>query len=105
MKNKFLDKVEEFIERVYIDKNKLKEYLLSGEDIRVYGTKLDGTNFVRDMHKTINGPAGRAMWRTRYWESPYNYMILWSDTDSEFRTIVLRNVEKVRFNNRTYLIK
>jgi hypothetical protein len=54
---------------------------------------------------STDGPGGRAMGGTIYWQSPYNYMIYFSETDGDFRTIVLKNVTKIVQENRTYYVK
>jgi hypothetical protein len=53
---------------------------------------------------SVDGPGGKAMGGTIYWRAPYNYMIYFSETDGDFRTIVLRNVTKIVQNGRSYLV-
>jgi hypothetical protein len=103
MKNSFLKRLHEFAERTEISQSKMREMTLTGEPFRIYATKLDGSNIVRDM-RSVEGPGGRAMFGTIYWQAPYNYMIYKQD-NGEFRTIVLRNVTKIVQNGRTYLVR
>lgn len=76
---------------------------LSGIPFRIYATKLDGSNIVRDMY-AVEGPGGKAMGGCIYWKAPYNYMIF-QQQDGEFRTIVLKNVTKIVQNGRSYLVR
>lgn len=104
MRNAFLNNLYEFAERTEISESQMRAMTLSGVPFRIYATKLDGSNIVRDMY-SVDGPGGRAMGGTIYWRSPYNYMIYFSETDGDFRTIVLRNVTKIVQNGRTYFVK
>jgi hypothetical protein len=104
MKNSFFKHLHEFAERTEISQSKMREMTLSGIPFRIYATKLDGSNIVRDMY-SVPGPGGKAMSGTIYWRSPYNYMIYFSETDGDFRTIVLRNVTKIMQDGRTYFVK
>jgi hypothetical protein len=81
----------------------MRAMTLTGVPFRIYASKLDGSNIVRDMY-SVDGPGGRAMGGTIYWRAPYNYMIYFSETDGDFRTIVLRNVTKIVQNGRSYLV-
>lgn len=103
--DKIIGKINDMIKKNFVNQIELKEYLLSGKVVELWGTKLDGSKLHRNFEKTIDGPGGRAMGGCRYWDTPYNYMILWSNTDNDFRTIVLRNVEKIRVGNKIYLVK
>lgn len=103
--DKILGKINALIGRNYITQIELKNFLLSGDIVELWGSKLDGTPLHREFYKNMEGPGGRAMMKVRYWDSPYNYMILYSKTDSDFRTIVLRNVTKVKINGKIYKVK
>jgi len=94
----------EFQKRTEISYQQMREMTLTGTPFRIYATKLDGSNIVRDMY-SVPGPGGKAMGGTIYWRAPYNYMIYYSQTDNNYRTIVLKNVTKIVQNGRTYLIK
>ena len=104
MKNSFFKHLHEFAERTEISESQMRAMTLTGVPFRIYASKLDGSNIVRDMY-SVDGPGGRAMGGTIYWRSPYNYMIYFSETDGDFRTIVLRNVTKIVQNGRTYLVR
>jgi hypothetical protein len=104
MKNSFFKHLQEFAERTEITQSQMRAMTLTGVPFRIYASKLDGSNIVRDMY-SVDGPGGRAMGGTIYWRSPYNYMIYFSETDGDFRTIVLRNVTKIVQNGRTYLVR
>lgn len=103
--DKILGKINALVGRNYINQIELKNFLLSGDIVELWGKKLDGTPLHREFYKNLDGPRGRAMWGVRYWDSPYNYMILYSKTDSDFRTIVLKNVEKVKIGGKIYKVK
>ena len=103
MKNSFLKHLHEFAERTEISQSQMRAMTLTGQPFRIYASKLDGSNIVRDMY-SVDGPGGKAMGGTIYWRSPYNYMIYFSETDGDFRTIVLRNVTKIVQNGRTYFV-
>lgn len=103
--DKILGKINALVGRNYINQIELKNFLLSGDIVELWGKKLDGTPLHREFYKNMEGPAGRAMMKVRYWDSPYNYMILYSKTDSDFRTIVLKNVEKVKIGGKIYKVK
>lgn len=95
---------EEFQARNEISYREMREMILNTyEPFRIYGTKLDGTNIVRDVY-SVDGPGGRAMNGVIYWRSPYNYMILYSQSDSGFRTFVLKNVTKIVKNGKSYIV-
>ena len=102
--NKAYRKLLEFAERTEISYEQMRAMTLTGTPFRIYGTKLDGSNIVRDMF-SVPGPGGRAMGGTIYWRAPYNYMIYYSQTDGGYRTIVLKNVTKIVQNGRTFYIK
>ena len=102
--NKAFKKLIEFQKRTEISYQQMREMTLSGVPFRIYATKLDGTNIVRDMF-SVPGPSGRAMSGVVYWRAPYNYMIYYSETDLGYRTIVLKNVTKIVQNGRTYFVK
>jgi hypothetical protein len=104
MKNSFFKNLYEFAERTEISQSQMRAMTLTGVPFRIYASKLDGSNIVRDMY-SVDGPGRRAMGGTIYWQAPYNYMIYFSETDGEFRTIVLRNVTKIVQNGRTYLVR
>jgi hypothetical protein len=104
MKNSFFKNLYEFAERTEISQAQMRAMTLTGVPFRIYASKFDGSNIVRDMY-SVDGPGGRAMGGTIYWRSPYNYMIYFSETDGDFRTIVLRNVTKIVQNGRTYLVR
>lgn len=97
-------RIQEFAQRTEISQQQMREMTLSGVPFRIYATKLDGSNIVRDMY-SVDGPGGKAMGGTIYWRAPYNYMIYFSETDGDFRTIVLRNVTKIVQNGKTYLVR
>ena len=101
--NNVYKRIAEFAERTEISYQQMRNMTLTGVPFRIYATKLDGRNIVRDMY-SVEGPGGRAMGGTIYWKSPYNYMIYYSETDSDFRTIVLKNVTKIVKNNRAYYV-
>jgi hypothetical protein len=104
MSNSFLKHLHEFAERTEISESQMRAMTLTGVPFRIYASKLDGSNIVRDMI-SVPGPGGRAMSGTIYWRAPYNYMIYFSETDGDYRTIVLRNVTKIVQNGRTYLVR
>lgn len=103
--DKILGKINALAGRTTIDQTELKNFLLSGSVVELWSYKLDGSKLHRDFRKTIDGPSGRSSYR--YWGDPWNYMVLWSETNSGWRTIVLKNVYKIRLkeNNKTYLVK
>lgn len=103
--DKILGKINSLIGRNYITQIELKQYLLSGDIVELWGTKLDGSSLHRIFEKNLDGPNGRAMRGCRYWDEPYNYMILWSNTDGDFRTIVLKNVQRVKIDGRIYKVR
>jgi hypothetical protein len=102
--NKAYKRLIEFQQRTEISYQQMREMTLTGTPFRIYATKLDGKNIVRDMF-SVPGPGGRAMGGTIYWRAPYNYMIYYSQTDGGYRTIVLKNVTKIVQNGRTYFVK
>lgn len=97
-------RIQEFAQRNEISYQQMRNMTLSGVPFRIYATKLDGSNIVRDMY-SVAGPGGKAMGGVVYWRAPYNYMIYFSETDGGFRTIVLKNVTKITQNGRTYYVK
>ena len=75
-----------------------------GFPVTVYATKLDGSNRVFKDVTTVDGPGGKAMGGCIYWKAHYWYVIV-DEGSVGFRTIVLRNVSKIKVNGRNYLIK
>jgi len=102
--NKAYRKILEFAERTEISYQQMRAMTLTNVPFRIYATKLDGSNIVRDMF-SVPGPSGKAMGGTIYWRAPYNYMIYYSETDLGYRTIVLKNVTKIVQNGRTFYVK
>jgi len=97
-------KIQQFAERNEISYQEMREMTLTGVPFRIYATKLDGSNIVRDMY-SVPGPGRKAMGGVIYWKAPYNYMIYFSESDGGYRTIVLKNVKKIVQNSRTYYVK
>ena len=107
MTNSFLKHLYQFAERNEISYQEMKQRILEagrgGFPVTVYATKLDGSNRVFNDVTTVDGPGGKAMGGCIYWKAPYYYMIVDEDNVG-FRTIVLRNVSKIKINGKSFLI-
>jgi hypothetical protein len=75
-----------------------------GLPVTIYSKKLDGSNRVFDDSITVDGPGGKAMGGTIYWRAPYWYMIV-REPNVGFRTVVLRNVTKLKVGGKTLFVK
>jgi hypothetical protein len=102
-------KIAQFKSRNVISYQKMRSIILEagrgGPAVTIYGEKLDGTNRVFGDVTTVDGPSGNAMGGTIYWKSPYYYMIVYSPDDAGYRTVVLKNVTKIRVDNQSYLVE
>jgi hypothetical protein len=107
--NSVYSKIAQFKSKNTISYQKMRSIILEagrgGPPVTIYGEKLDGTNRVFGDVTTIDGPGGEAMGGTIYWKSPYYYMIVYSPDDAGFRTVVLKNVTKIRVNSQSYLVE
>jgi hypothetical protein len=108
MRNAFLSNLYEFAKRTEISYQEMKRVILEagrgGLPVTIYSTKLDGSNRVFDDSITVNGPGGKAMGGTIYWRAPYYYMIV-REAGVGFRTVVLRNVSKLKVGGKTLYVK
>jgi hypothetical protein len=91
----------EFQSREVISLQELKEMVLSWyEPFKIYTTKLNGRNMVREMY-SVQGPSGNV----KYNYGAKGYMILFDEDSLGYRTIVWKNVEKIVKDNRTYFVR
>ena len=69
------------------------------ENVKIYTSKLSGRNMVREMYTT--DPTGTP---PVYDYEERGYWVLW-DTDAlGYRTVVLKNIEKIVVDNETYYV-
>jgi len=92
--SKVAKRITEFATRNEISFSQMKDMVMSGQPLTIYTTKKDGRNMVRDMFLISGTPSGRAMNGFPYWER--GYMIMWDEGKNNYRTIIFRNVEKIR---------
>jgi hypothetical protein len=108
MRNVFLKNLYEFAARTEISYQDMKKTILEagrgGLPVTIYSEKLDGSNRVFTDSTTIDGPGGKAMFGTIYWRAPYYYMIV-RESGVGFRTVVLRNVSKLKVGGKTLYVK
>jgi len=103
--NKNLTKrLHKFAERNEISFSEMKDLVMSGDIMTIYATKKSGANMVREMYLIAGTPSGRAMGGFQYWKK--GYMIMWDFTKNGYRTIIFKNIDKVKtFEGRTLYIK
>ena len=97
-------KLHKFAERNEISFKEMKNMVMSGEVMKIYATKKNGSNMVRDMYLIAGTPSGRAMNGFQYWKK--GYMIMWDFGKGNYRTIIFKNVEKIKdFNGKTFYVR
>lgn len=99
MINTFLKHLYEFAARNEISKSEAKKLIYSGQPMRIYSTKLNGKNIVRDIH-SVNGPSGNAL----YNYDDMGYLVVYDEDSYGFRTFVLEKVTKLNVNGKVYLV-
>jgi hypothetical protein len=93
--------VEQLAARREISFNEMRRMVLTySEPFTIYTEKLLGANMVRDMY-SVPGPSGGAL----YNYSARGYMVLYDVSKVGYRTIVLKNVTKIKKNNISYYVK
>lgn len=98
--NKVHNKIIEFA-REYISFSEMKDMVLQwNEPFRIYSKKVNGRNITRDMY-SVAGPSGNV----NYDYEAKGYMIFFDESVNDYRTIVLKNVEKIVKDNKTYYIR
>lgn len=107
MKNPFLKHLYDFAARTEISYEEMRRILLdtknTGEQITVYATKKDGSNFGPRQVNCVDGPGGKAMGGVIYWRAPYYYMIV--DTPAGFRTVLMKTISKIIRNGRVFYVR
>jgi hypothetical protein len=101
--DKFLNKLEQFAEpAIMISRAEMNRLLKETKFryMRVWTTKLSGER-MRRMFETRN-PTGNP---PRYNYQARGYWVMWSQADRGWRTIVLKNVEKVKLGNQFYKVQ
>ena len=87
--------------REYISFAEMVDMVLQwDEPFKIYSTKLDGRNMVREMY-SVPGPSGNV----KYDYEAEGYMIFFDEGANDYRTVVLDNVEKIVKDNKTYYIR
>lgn len=92
--SKVAKRITEFAARNEISFSQMKDMVMSGQPLTIYTTKKDGRNMVRDMFLIPGTPSGRAMNGFPYWDR--GYMIMWDEGKNNYRTIIFRNIEKIK---------
>lgn len=100
--NTFLKYQQHFAsKRKEISFDEMKDMVLTWyEPFRIYSKKVNGRNIVRDMY-SVSGPSGDAV----YDYEAFGYMVFYDEGKRDFRTIVMRNVEKVVKDGITYIVR
>jgi hypothetical protein len=101
--DKFLNKLQQFAEpAIMISRAEMNRLLKETKFryMRVWTTKLSGQG-MRRMFETRN-PTGTP---PRYNYQARGYWVMWSQADRGWRTIVLKNVEKVKLGNQFYKVQ
>jgi len=100
---KIADREEMFAEpAIEITRREMTELIKSKKEMKVWSTKLDGSRMKRTMR--TGNPTGRKSGNPRYKQKGQWVMI--SQTNSgEWRTIVLKTVEKVKVGNQVYKVR
>jgi hypothetical protein len=101
--DKFLNKLEQFAQpAIMISRAEMNRLLKETKFryMRVWTTKLSGER-MRRMFETRN-PTGNP---PRYNYQARGYWVMWSQADRGWRTIVLKNVEKVKLGNQFYKVQ
>lgn len=87
-------KLQKFAKRTEISFREMKDMVMSGDVMTIYATKKDGSNMVREMYLIAGTPSGRGMGGFPYWRR--GYMVMWDFGKSNYRTIIFRNIEKIK---------
>tara|TARA_R110000803_G_scaffold84955_1_gene151244 strand:+ start:22133 stop:22474 length:342 start_codon:yes stop_codon:yes gene_type:complete len=103
--NKLVNKEEMFAEpAITLTRAEMTELIKSKKLYRVWSTKLDGTRMRRVMR--TGSPTGGKSWNPRY-KQKGQWVMRSQTNDGEWRTIVLRTVEKIKDigNNQFYKVR
>jgi hypothetical protein len=101
--DKFLNKLQQFAEpAIMVSRAEMNRLLKKTKFryMRVWTTKLNGER-MRRMFETRN-PTGTP---PIYNYQARGYWVMWSQADRGWRTIVLKNVEKVKLGNQFYKVR
>lgn len=95
-------RITEFAKRNEISFSQMRDMILEwNSPMRIYSKRLNGTNLVRECY-SVPGPSGRAV----YNYEAKGYMVMKTGDDSrDWITIVLRNVEKITKDGKTFYVK
>jgi len=91
-----------------ISKREAREIVLDTyEPFKIFSRKKDGTRIIRNTYSVVgpkttgNAPGARY----RYWEAPWNYMILYDIDKSGFRTFLMEEIYKLEKDGVTYIVQ
>lgn len=95
------NKLYQFRKKNYLSFNEMERLIKTKyQEVKIFTTKLSGTNMVREMYTT--DPTGNP---PVYDYESYGYWVLW-DTDSfGYRTVVLKNIEKIIVDGQTFYVE
>jgi hypothetical protein len=101
--SKIADREEMFAEpAIEITRREMTELIKSKKEMKVWSTKLDGKRMRRVMR--TGNPTGRKSGNPRYKQK--GQWVMKSQTNNgEWRTIVLKTVEKVKVGNQVYKVR
>lgn len=94
------NKLYQFRKKNYISFREMVDIVKTKyQDVKIYTTKLSGRNMVRDMYTT--DPTGRP---PVYDYEERGYWVLWDTDASGYRTVVLKNIEKIVVDGETMYV-
>ena len=94
------NKLYHFREKNYISFSDMVDIIKTKyQTVKIYTTKLSGSNMVRDMYTT--NKVGRPL----YNYAAKGYWVLWDEGSSGYRTVVLKNIEKISVDDQTYYVE
>jgi hypothetical protein len=74
----------------FIDRNQMRQMLMSGDTFTIHTSKLDGSKVVREVY-TVEGPTGNIDYN---YESK-GYMVFFDETKGDYRTFIFKNITKI----------
>jgi len=94
------NKLYKFRKKNYISFSEMEDIVKTKyQFVKIYTTKLSGRNMVREMYTT--DPTGNP---PVYDYEAEGYWVLWDRDSSGYRTVVLKNIEKIVLNGETMYV-
>jgi hypothetical protein len=95
------NRLYQFRKRNYLSFSEMERVIKTKyQDVKIFTTKLSGANMVREMYTT--DPTGNP---PVYDYEAEGYWVLWDRDSFGYRTVVLKNIEKIIVDGQTFYVE